>query len=1042
MESLSGKLAKNLNRQSGSIFSKTMIITQGGGMNDWLTRNITENNGVFAHYAFQNQDGFLGQVYELLTEKPLRSNRDAIKFGVYGLLDSEDFKNNFKDVASYYEGNPLRRIQLAEKIADLFDQYQLYREAMIRSWEAGQPVNPGSTSENWQMWLWQQLKIPSKATLRNKIYELLGQDASKLKQNFPEIHLFGISIYTNFHLDFYKRLSEYIPVHFYLCLPSQNLCLPSQEKDHQSQEEAHQSQEEAHEHSLLESFGTKAKELLEQFAEMNTETTDFPVMDTGTLLGRLQQSIVNNEELTAKEEELTEKDVDDSIQVTSHFTPVREVEALYNYLLDLFEKDKETKSLKPRDVLVITPDINKYEPFIKAVFRNAPVTLPNRVSGAAKNTGDSITASLELIVNMSEEDLTSEKVAGLLEQNRIGKAYRVEDTSYIRGVLNKAGIRFGRENSLHDDTHYVSWKYGLEKIILGYAMLTEEAFVVSEEEKERLGKLDLTNYPYPDAEASASYDLLRLKAFVDDLQELFDAQQTPRTLAEWKLLLLQEVMEKMVWSNDFSKEDRQERNEIYRALGFTEHLDKDVAEAEVPWTVFVNELKKRLFTESREHELNSGAITFTSAIPARGLPYKVIAFIGLDNGVFPRQDHHLGFDLMGNDYQAGDRSKKEADKSLFLDTLMAAREKLYLSYIGQSVKDNTEIPPSIVLDTLMDYLGLQAEKHPLHGFSNRYNDNELFTYLYNTPPDPNVHKTKETASPQGDEKPEAPVEEIWVDHFVKFFEAPIDWYFNKVLGIKYDDDEDDTLPETELFELDYLQQWKVKSKLLKFEGEINDFIRSEIQQGNLPLKNLGHATVEELSEKIEPLKQKYLELTQGKKEESVAIDLTVDGFRITGIIEEVFGSEYISCNLSESKRKEKNLIRTYLRALLLYTSEKISKSIQVDIDGTEIPFPIKTRNEAIENLKSLVKFLKMGKESPLKFTLKALRARRENDPVTIESVLEQFKSEADGSPNSRPPFPGNKYLQILFDENYFEEFTANDLEKLKELARLLNLNVL
>ncbi len=412
----------------------------------------------------------MGQVYELLTGETLRNNRDAIKFGVYRLLNAEDFLENFPDVASYYRDNDLRRIQLSEKIADLFDQYQLYREDMIQSWKSGKAATEKSDSEPWQMWLWQQLDIPSKAILRDKIFELLGQDASKLKRTFPEIHLFGISIYTNFHLDFYKRLSEHLPVHFYLCLPSQ-------EKDHK--------------HSLLESFGTKARELLAQFAGMETSLPNYPFADTGTLLGRLQNSIPRNTDHTGTKKTVqethnpdhtptppvqtrfiaspgiiappeliappgiiappgsaTEAPDDNSIQVTSHFTHVREVEALYNYLLDLFEKDKETKSLKPRDVLVIAPDINKYEPFIRAVFRNAPVRLPHRISGAAKTTGDSIIASLELIVNLSEEDLTAENAMGLLEQNRIGKAYQVADTSYIRKVVNKAGIRFGRENRL------------------------------------------------------------------------------------------------------------------------------------------------------------------------------------------------------------------------------------------------------------------------------------------------------------------------------------------------------------------------------------------------------------------------------------------------------------------------------------------------------------------------------------------------------------------------------------------------------------------
>ncbi len=358
MEALCDKLTDNLNRSSGPVFSKTTIITQGGGMNNWLTGKLTETNGIFAHYAFQNQDGFMGQVYELLTGETLRSNRDAIKFGVYRLLESEKFKGAFKDVATYYEGNPLRRIQLSEKIADLFDQYQLYREDMIKSWEADKAATEKSDSEPWQMWLWQQLKIPSKASIRDKVTHMLRSESdkrSKLIVTYPEIHLFGITVYTNFHLAFYKALGEYIPVHYYLCLPARS---------------------ENFSHPLLESFGSKVMELLDQFKDLAATSEYFPaIINTDTLLGRLQHSIAYNNDLShieknapkmhqlgqessppvetrfiaspgiiASSKPETKTNHSTSIQVTSHFTPVREVEALYNYLLDLFEKDKETKA--------------------------------------------------------------------------------------------------------------------------------------------------------------------------------------------------------------------------------------------------------------------------------------------------------------------------------------------------------------------------------------------------------------------------------------------------------------------------------------------------------------------------------------------------------------------------------------------------------------------------------------------------------------------------------------------------------------------------
>jgi exodeoxyribonuclease V gamma subunit len=552
----------------------------------------------------------------------------------------------------------------------------------------------------------------------------------------------------------------------------------------------------------------------------------------------------------------------------------------------------------------------------------------------------------------------------------------------------------------------------------------------------------LTNYPYRDAEASASHDLLRLKAFVDDLQNLFDKQGEPRTLDDWKKLFVEEVMEKMVWSDDFSKEDRNERNEIYRALGFTDRLPPDVADKAVPWPVFVNELNKRLFTESREHALNSGAITFTSAIPSRGLPYKVIAFIGLDNGVFPRQDQHLGFDLMGNDYQPGDRSKKEADKSLFLDTLMSAREKLYLSHIGQSVKDNTEIPPSILLDTLMDYLDLKPTEHPLHGFSNRYQkeDKKLFTYLYNTEPDPNVHKTKGAETASDPEKTEHPKEEIWANDFVKFFEAPIDWFFKKVLGIYLDGDDDDTLPETELFELNALQQWGFKNELLKLKEssaeELDALLQKFIKECKLPLKNLGRATLEKLQEEIKPIEEKLKEETKNKTLESKLADIEIENIRIRGEFENVYSGKIVSWAFSDGQKYE---LRGFLASLLLSFNGQISSAVHIKKDGNVKVIQVMKGDEPSDRLKKLLGYLEQGKKAPLKFSLGAAKAIKDqdiNDEKTLKKALEAFRKEAYKLYEDDTE---NKYTQVLFDEGYFDDLSREDLKEIQELAGLLNL---
>jgi len=980
LESLCQALSENMQNNEHDVFTKEVIITQTNGMNAWLKTELAQRNGVFANFEFQNQDGFLAEMYRLLFNARLQNNFDAIKFKIYHSLNSTDFQNNFPKIASYYEGNELRRFQLSVKITDLFDQYQLYRSEMIEKWERGE-FSSESPDEKWQQWLWCQLKTESRSKIKARILDQLDIQKDLVIKTYPVISLFGISVFTLFHLDFFKALSKYTHVNFYLSLPI-------------SQTEF--------KNELLNSFGAKVGEMAGMFniADFKTERNE-----NDTLLSRIQNQILSN----AKGIEWKN---DDSLQINSCYTPVREAECLYNYLLYLFEKDNE---IRPRDVLVLTTDINKYAPYVKAVFRNAPVKIPFQVSGAANNSDDTMVAALEQILNFTEADLTSEKVISLLEQKRIKQRFGLQDSYYIRSIVQRANIRFGRENRTKDDTQYVSWKYGLEKIILGYAMLTDEEYSVG---------ADLSLYPFKDTEASGSYDLFRLKAFVAALESLIDAQKDSRTLSDWKKFLLEEVIEKMVYRDDFNKDDRAELSSIYRALSFIDHLEFN---EEVSFAVFLDELNTKLFTESRESKLNTGRVTISSPIPVRGLPYKVICFLGLNNDSFPRKDNFMGFDLLGEEYRAGDRDKKETDKYLFLDTLLAAREKLYLSYIGQSVKDNMEIPPSIVMDILLDYIGEEnlVVKHPLHGFSSKYQkDNpRLFTYLY-------TEEFKEFSP-----KTNTPEEftETAVYSFIKFFEHPMEWYFDTILGIKYEEN-DDTLAETELFGLDHLQKWMIKNELIRLnEEEINVYLQKGIKEGILPLRNLGRVLLDELLEETAAIKSTYQALTSNKNEQNIVIDLTIGNIRITGTIGDVYDRNYVACSFSKSP--EKDQVRAYLKTLLLCTNDAIDSAQLITKDGDQTKLTVFSSEDAKLKMEELLVYLRKGMLTPLKFTIKATQPPNKTTKLSIETVLKSFREEADGNYQMAP----NKYMQILFQEGYLENFDEDDFAELKTLATLLTL---
>jgi exodeoxyribonuclease V gamma subunit len=100
----------------------------------------------------------------------------------------------------------------------------------------------------------------------------------------------------------------------------------------------------------------------------------------------------------------------------------------------------------------------------------------------------------------------------------------------------------------------------------------------------------------------------------------------------------------------------------------------------------------------------TGAVTFSAMSSLRNLPYKVVCAIGLNDGAFPTAAQPAEFDLMALQPRRGDRQRRIDERNVFLDLLLAAREQLHLSCVGRSVRDNSPLPPSVLVSELLEFL--------------------------------------------------------------------------------------------------------------------------------------------------------------------------------------------------------------------------------------------------------------------------------------------------------------------------------------------------
>ena len=231
LESLSQGLSLSLHESENSVFEPHLIVTQTEGMNNWLKLQIASHLGIAANCRFLKPNDLIHQLYYILGGRYTEIlSAQNLTWLLFKLLGDADFIQRFPVIADYYlSSDPdkdLKRMGLAEKAADLFDQYQIYRPEMIREWNNKSLQEVGK--DDWQEYLWIKAKIVSNHTLPDKtiigqhILEALKNPDQReaLSNRIKAIHLFGLSIITAYHVKILYELSEYIDVFFHIINPS------------------------------------------------------------------------------------------------------------------------------------------------------------------------------------------------------------------------------------------------------------------------------------------------------------------------------------------------------------------------------------------------------------------------------------------------------------------------------------------------------------------------------------------------------------------------------------------------------------------------------------------------------------------------------------------------------------------------------------------------------------------------------------------------------------------------------------------------------
>ena len=666
----------------------------------------------------------------------------------------------------------------------------------------------------------------------------------------------------------------------------------------------------------------------------------------------------------------------------------------------------------------MAPDISLYAPFIEAVFHDK---LGYSITDRAVVDESAILGAFQKLLALPEMRLTASEVIDFLEVPAIAKKLDLSDgdISRLQTWIRESGIRYEmdgttrQENWALSDDDYNTWLFGLDRLLLGLAMEPEAGLF------ESTAPMDV---------APGDAELLgTLCDFLDRLDAHRRSLAKEQTASQWQSLVNQML-------TDFIEPSVEE--EII--IGYiTDALAKLIDEHEQ--TSFDVNASPRLFRYWLDRELQqpaqnrgfvSGRITFATLVPMRGIPYRVVCLLGMNDREFPREDKPFSFDLMSRQYRKGDRSRRIDDRYLFLEAIMSAQETLYLSYVGRGQKDNKDKPPSELLSELMDYLERVFESfpivtHPLQPFSRDYfkSETEHVSYAkhwYTALQDATDATlfTDLCINPFSDR---SDGEVLRLDELTRFFRHPAKHFLNQQLGVYFGEDQN-ALKDTESFTLDGLERYQIADQALQnllYNEPIEAWVENLRASGLMLPGEFGQKQLEREVNLAAAVADELNTLNPGTPKSS-SFELEIGGTSI-GAELTLRDGQYVAPRTGELRARQR--LEAWINHLALCATGHNEPSLLIYRKGsgqnrrvvTESIMPVE-KPQAKAELDRLLKLYYLGQTTPLKFLPEASKIFAEKGQV--EEVIRQFGSDQPGSESLDPYF--NRAFN--FPEDFDEEF--------------------
>lgn len=810
LDSLAEHLMVQLGREKTDPFLRQTIIVQNAGSKRWLQQYLSHRNGIAAQLDFPLPSRFIRDLLlkTVTSEQQIQAlDAEQLRWKLFEYLEQNSAESRLQAIAEVIEQDStgLRRFILAQQLAGLFDQYQVYRPALVKHWADPQQA---LQEQDWQGWLWRGLLQSSSEQHRAALLESLLQtlhatqiDAGQLPEH---LWVFAVSSLSPVFVQVLAALGDLIDVTVLILNPCQHYWGDIQSR----REQLGKGMPAVDDNELLASLGREARDHIDLWYVQNSAFQDlhlFHPITGNTLLHSIQRDIFDLQQTT-----FSVSEQDTSLRIVCCYSPLREVERLKDELLGLFDTDMD---LKPSDIAVMCQDVAQTLPLIETVFNSGEHTIPVHTGLHRSLLQQPLIQALLDWLRLPISRLTVTEVLGWLQLPALRRRFEIheEDLPVIEYWIQSQSIHWGfdvahKQSLAESNSAAGSWLNAIENLYSGWMM---------GEGVRLLGPQRVSHECINDREWQLLGQLICLLEILKNTQQVFS---TPKKLLQWQQQI-NRLIDSLLLTDEQENQMLQQFRDALSELVLQQQRSGCVTA--VGYEVLLQALENRFREQPAQGVILNGGINVGSLLNLYHLPFKVVCLLSMGDEQFPKRQNYVDFDLIARNPQRGDPVSRDHDRYHFLQALLSAREKLYISYVGRDMLDDAEKQPSTVVSELMDYVKtvknhtLAVESVSLHPFSEETfrrgsyakhwhplkSENTLSLFYSEV-----VASTQATATQQSDDSLE-------IDQLLRFFRNPVAAWIKNHLNLLLPIDA--KLPEDdEVFEIDALQRYQLLHLML------------------------------------------------------------------------------------------------------------------------------------------------------------------------------------------------------------------------------------